>query len=134
MATAVDLWFREHKKATYDFLNPDALTKKTVKLMQRLSIENLKWVLESSTRGQIRLMNKGGMGLAQCKPRDMRKFQDLLLENLQYVLDLDEDDAESDAQPDAQPDAQRDAQASAHAARYQPFDHAAAMANRCRHS
>jgi len=130
MATAVDLWFRDHKKERYNFLNPDALTRATVKLMERFSIEKLMWVLEESKTGEIRVKHSGRMGLSHGKPRDMRGFQDILLGNLEFLLDSDENDAESDADSNAQPDAQ----ASAHAALYTPFDHKAALANRCRHS
>jgi hypothetical protein len=143
-ATGVDRWFSEHAVDHYSFLTTDGLAKKTVQLMAKFSIDVVMSVMEKSKWAPYWMKGKGGRGLSDCRPRDMRGFVRILSGNLQYLQD--NPDAQRDAQTSAQatvdkpsdhavhPDAQRDAQTSAQATVYKPFDHAAAHAHFCRHS
>ncbi len=122
-ATGVEGWFTEHAVGRYSFLTKDALPRKTVQLMAKLSIADVMSVMEKSKSGPFWMRGKGGLGLADCRPDDMRKFLTILSGNLQYLQELEE-----------YPDAQRDAQTSAQATVYEPLDHAALHAHFCRHS
>jgi hypothetical protein len=122
-ATGVDRWFREHAVGRYSFLTTDGLAKKTVQLMAKFSIADVMSVMEKSKWGPFWMTGKGGQGLSESRPDDMRKFVTILSGNLQYLQELEE-----------YPDAQRDAQTSAQATVYKPLDHAANHAYFCRHS
>lgn len=111
-ATGVDRWFTLHAVGRYSFLTTDGLPKTTVKLMAKLSIADVMSVMEKSKSGPFWMTGKGGKGLADCRPNDMRKFVTILSGNLQHLQELEE-----------YPDAQRDAQTSAPPAVYEPVDH-----------
>ena len=108
-ATGVDSWFTKHAVGRYSFLTKDALPRKTVQLMAKLSIADVMSVMEKSKSGPFWMTGKGGRGLADCRPKDMRKFVTILSGNLQHLQEY--------------PDAQRDAQTSAPPVVYEPLNH-----------
>ena len=122
-ATGVDDWFKENAVGRYSFLTKDALPRKTVQLMAKFSIADVMSVMEKSKSGPFWMTGKGGKGLADCRPNDMRKFVKILSGNLQHLQEFEE-----------YPDAQRDAQTSAPPAVYKPIDHDACRMWQNRHS
>jgi hypothetical protein len=83
-AKPVERWFKENAVNRFAFLNTDGLSKKTVKLMVKFPIDN---VISTMSETMFGRSGKGGKGLGNQKPENMRSFDENLQDYLQDLLD-----------------------------------------------
>jgi len=83
-AKHVERWFKENAVNRFAFLNTDGLSKKTVKLMVKFPIDDIISTMSGTIIGRS---GKGGMGLGNQKPENMRSFDENLRDYLQGRLD-----------------------------------------------